>query len=63
MQMSIKAARVNKGLTQQELADEVKVAKKTVWSWENGKTKPTIDKIEPLCLALGVEYDDIRWAN
>lgn len=63
MQMSIKAARVNMGLTQQELADEVKVAKKTVWSWENGKTKPTIDKIEPLCNALGVEYDDIRWAN
>lgn len=61
MQITLKAARVNKGMTQADLGKEVKVTKKTINSWENGKTKPSIDKIEPLCAVLGVKYDDIKW--
>lgn len=61
MQLSIKAARVNKNLTQKELAEAVGVTKKTVWAWENGKAKPRFDKIEPICVVLGVSYDNIRW--
>ena len=61
MRISLKAARVNKGLTQSELAEMVGVTKCTVGSWEKGKTKPKIDKIEVLCDSLGVTYDNIEW--
>ena len=61
MRISIKAARVNKNLTQSELATALGVTKKTIWSWENGKAIPRVDKIEPLCNILGVGYDNIKW--
>lgn len=61
MRITIKAARVNKGLTQQGLADVLHVTKKTVGSWESGKTIPKIDKIEAICNVLEVKYDDLIW--
>ena len=61
MRITIKAARVNKGMTQAALADKLNVTKKTVCSWEKGKTMPKLDKIEPLCNVLGVQYNDIQW--
>ncbi len=63
MTITLKAARVNRGITQKELADTLKVSKKTISSWESGKTVPKIDKIQPLCSALKVEYTDIQWAQ
>lgn len=63
MTITLKAARVNKGITQEELADTLKVSKKTISSWESGKTVPKIDKIQPLCSTLGVEYNDIQWTH
>lgn len=59
--MSIKALRVERGLTQEEFAKAVCVNKKTVSSWEQGKTCPKLDKIEAICETLGVAYDSIRW--
>ena len=61
MRITIKAARVNKGFTQADVAHELKVAKKTVGSWEKGKTMPKLEQIDPLCELLGVKYDDIQW--
>lgn len=61
MSISIKAARVDKGLTQQDMATALGVTKKTVGSWESGKTKPTLDKIEAICALLGRSYDEIKW--
>lgn len=61
MRITLKAARVNKGMTQAEVANSLNVTKKTVHSWENGKTMPKVDKIEPLCNLYGVTYDDIAW--
>lgn len=61
MRISMKAARINKGLTQQDVAIALHVTKKTIGSWETGKTKPKLDKIEPLCLLYGLTYDDIAW--
>lgn len=59
--MSMKAARIDRGMTQEELAAALNVTKKTVGSWENGKTRPTIDKIEAICSVLERSYDSIRW--
>lgn len=61
MRITLKAARVNKNLTQEQVADELKVTKKTVGSWESGKTRPKLEKIEQLCELYGVSYDDIAW--
>lgn len=61
LQITIKSARVNMGLTQEDVAKAVGVTKKTVGSWESGKTLPKLEKIEPLCNLLGVQYDNIKW--
>ncbi len=61
MKLSIKAARTNKGLTQNDLAKALNVTKKTVSAWENGKSVPKVDKVDALCALLEVKYDDIRW--
>ena len=61
MRITLKAARVNTGLTQDEVAKALCVTKKTVSSWENGKTVPNIDKIDALCALYGRKYDDIQW--
>lgn len=63
MRMSLKAARTNSNLTQEEVAMRLRVTKKTVSSWENGKTLPTLDKIEAICELYGLSYDDIQWRN
>ena len=61
MRISLRAARANKDLTQQDVATALNVTKKTVGAWEKGRTMPKVDKIEALCLLLGVKYDDIQW--
>lgn len=61
MKVTLRAARINKGLTQEDVAKALNVTKKTVGSWEMGKTMPKIDKIESLCSLLGCRYDDIMW--
>jgi DNA-binding XRE family transcriptional regulator len=61
MRITLKAARINKGFTQNDVAETLHVTKKTVGSWESGKTKPKVDKIEPLCELYGLTYDDIVW--
>jgi DNA-binding XRE family transcriptional regulator len=61
MKVTLKAARINKGFTQEYVANELNVTKKTVGSWEMGKTMPKIDKIEKLCSLYGCSYDDIIW--
>lgn len=61
MRISLKAARVHKGLTQEDVAAALNVTKKTVGAWESGKSMPKVDKIEALCSFLGFKYDDIQW--
>lgn len=59
MQLSIKAARVNANLTQQELAEAVGVTTQTINSWENGRREPKVSQAKALCETLGVRMDDI----
>lgn len=39
LQISLAAARVNAGMTQEEVAMKIKKSKKTIVNWEKGKTK------------------------
>lgn len=61
MRVSLKAARVDKNLTQTDMAKALNVTKKTVGAWESGKSMPKADKIEQICILLGRTYDEIRW--
>ena len=61
MRISLKAARINAGLKQTDMATALNVDRKTIGSWESGKSMPTADKVEPICALLGVNYDAIKW--
>lgn len=63
MQITLKAARINKGLRQTDIARKLKVDRKTVSSWESGKTMPNTKLIDPLCSILGVDYNNIKWRH
>ena len=57
--LSLKAARVNAGLTQEEAAQAINVTGKTLISWEKGVTHPTVDKLLRLCSIYDVQISDI----
>ena len=57
--LSLKAARVNAGLTQEEAAQAINVTWKTLISWEKGVTHPTVDKLLRLCSPYDVQISDI----
>lgn len=42
--ISLAAARVNAGLTQDEVAKQMKVSKHTVVAWEKGTTEPKVSQ-------------------
>lgn len=63
IRVSLKAMRVNRGLTIEESAQALGVNRKTVWCWENGRNKPSIDMVEPICNLYGCSYDDIDWSR
>ncbi len=39
LQISLRAARVNAGMTQDDVCEELRVSKRTLGHWENGQTK------------------------
>jgi DNA-binding XRE family transcriptional regulator len=59
MTVTLKAARVNIGLTQEELAKEVGVSPVTIWKWETGKAEPRLSQAKRLCDICKVSIDDI----
>jgi len=56
---TIRRLRETKGITQQQLADEVGVSDKAVSKWETAKGLPDITLIEPLAKALGVSVMEL----
>ena len=61
MKYTLKMLRVGKGLTQEAMAAELKVNRKTISAWELGKSLPAVDMIDAICELFGVSYDDIKW--
>ena len=54
--LTLKAARVNAGLTQKELAQMIGKSETTIVKWENDKTgkKITIESLEKICKILKI---------
>lgn len=63
MAITLKAARVNAGLTQAELATKLKVGRQSVMNWENGKCSIEVTMFCKICEILKVSMDDIILPN
>ncbi len=59
MKITMEAARVNAKLTQQELADKLKVSRSTVVNVENGYVEVKPIYLYAFCHVVGVSEDDI----
>ena len=57
--MTLKAARVNVGLSQKAAASDLGVSNKTLGNWESGLSFPKADQIVSICNLYKVSYDDI----
>jgi DNA-binding transcriptional regulator YiaG len=59
--LPVRLARLRKqqGLTLESLAELVGVSKPTVWAWEQGKSRPTPDRLAKLAARLGVVEEDL----
>ena len=47
--ITLKAARINAGLDQSDVAKELNVNITTVSNWETGKTQPSLENFKRLC--------------
>lgn len=63
LKISLKAARVNAGYSQKEVADITGYSNATICSWENGRSFPNQPAIEALCNLYGVPYDSIAFKS
>lgn len=59
--ITLKAARINAGYKQTDVAKKLNITAKTVCSWETGKTYPDQPMIEALCKLYGVTYDVLNF--
>ena len=57
--ITLAAARVNKGWTQQELADKMGVSRQSIIDWENAKREMRPVYIHAFCAIVGMSEDDI----
>lgn len=55
----LKDARVNSGLTQEEVADKIRVTRQTMSNWENEKCYPDIINVIELSNLYGVSLDEL----
>ncbi len=59
MQISLKAARVNAELSQQDVANALRISKSTLINWEKGRTAPDVVQMQKLCEIYQIPLNDI----
>ncbi len=60
-QITLAAARVNAGLSQEEVAKFLKISNTTLCNWETGKTRPSAEKIAELCKLYKCPFDILNF--
>jgi len=55
----ISAKRKEKGLTQKELADKLRISEKTISKWETGHGLPEVSNLQPLCNELDITVTEL----
>jgi transcriptional regulator with XRE-family HTH domain len=63
MAISLKAARVNANLTQEEAAKRIGVTPFIISKWEQGKVTPSLKRLPAILQAYGVKYEDINFSS
>jgi transcriptional regulator with XRE-family HTH domain len=63
MSLTLRACRVNKGLTQVEAAKALGIRKETLINYELGRTYPDVLVIKKMEQLYGVQYSDIKFFN
>ena len=59
VKITLEAARVNTGLTQEQLAEKMGVSRQSVIDWENGKREMRTPYLDLFCQLTGFSEDDI----
>ena len=59
LQISLAAARVNAGFTQEDVAKKMHISKTTVLNWEKGKCSPSLSDMEMLSQIYNIPKDNI----
>ena len=63
MAISIKAARVNAGLTQKDVAKAISKSKNTIVSYESYTTIPDICTAKAMAKLFNMSVDEIIWSQ
>ena len=63
VRMKLKLARIEKNLTQQELADRVEVARQTIGLIEKGDYNPTLNLCIKIARTLDRTLDQLFWED
>lgn len=61
MPITLKAARVNKNLTQKQAAEKLGISRDSLWNYENGRSFPDIRIIKKMEELYGLSYNDINF--
>ena len=61
--LSVKVARVQKDMTQRDLAAAVGVSRQTINAIEQGEYNPTIKLCRAICRVLGKTLDELFWED
>ena len=61
--LSIKVARVQKDMTQKDLAAAVGVSRQTINAIEQGEYNPTLKLCRAICRVLGKTLDELFWED
>lgn len=61
MKISIRAARVNAGLSQLKVYEQLGIARSTLTRWERYETSPSKRNKKLLCKLYGVSPDEVIW--
>ena len=59
IKISLRAARSNAKLTQEEAAEKMGVSRDTIAHWESGKTLPNAQKIKRIEEVYGISFSDL----
>ncbi len=59
IQISLAAARVNAGMTQEDVARKMHVSKQTIVNWEKGKIIPGVPQMEMMSRMYKIPQDNI----
>ena len=52
----IKLERIKRDISQEDLSFEAGLARNTIWKIESGRVSPTVDSLEKIAHALGIDF-------